>query len=795
MTDNNRVQGVARTRCTNPLAGARACSLLLFSLVFLVLAQIAQAQSYRFDAVTVEGNQRIEPQTILNYAGIAGGETVSAAQMNAAYQRIQNSGLFEEVEIDPRGNTLEITVQEYPTINRIGFEGNRRLKDDALSDMVQSQSRRVFNPTQAENDAARIAEAYNQQGRLAAKVTPRIIRRSDNRVDLVFEIFEGGLVEIERIGFVGNRAYSDYRLRRVLETKQAGLLRALIKRDTLVEDRIEFDKQVLTDFYQSRGYVDFRITAVNAELTRERDGYFITFNIQEGQQFRFGEITTTTDLAGVNPDEYQDVVKMQPGVIYSPSHVDSTIERMERLAIRQGRNFVRVEPRITRNDRDLTLDVEFVLTRGPRVFVERIDIEGNTTTLDRVIRRQFRVVEGDPFNPREIRESAERIRALGFFETAEVNAREGSRPDQVVVNVDVQEKPTGSLSFGGAYGTNNGFSLLLNFKEENFMGRGQRLSLSFSGAEDDKVYALGFSEPAFLGRDLRFDLDVSYRETDNDFAVYDTTVIRFQPGVSFPVSENARMQLYYKAESVDITEYGTATYTLASDPPPKAVYSPIISNEQGEQISSAVGYSLSYDTRRTGLDPNAGVLLEFGQEFSGLGGDSTYLRTSGKVIAQTRVWNEEVTLRASLEGGAINYTSGNSRVTDRYLIGGSQMRGFEPDGIGPREYAETSAAGTIDDALGGNAYAVASFEAEFPLGLPSEYGITGGVFYDVGSAWDLDVTNANTIYDDFSLRHVAGVSVFWKTPVGPLRFNFSNALKKEALDREQSFDLTISTRF
>ncbi|WP_026757850.1 outer membrane protein assembly factor BamA [Sediminimonas qiaohouensis] len=778
MTDKNRVQGVALTRCANPLAGIRAFYFLLFSLVFLVLAQVANAQSYRFDAVRIEGNQRIEAQTILNYAGIARGETVSAAQMNAAYQRIQGSGLFEEVSVDPRGNTLVISVKEYPTINRISFEGNRRLKDDALGEMVQSKSRRVFNPTQAESDAARIAEAYSQQGRLAAKVTPRIIRRSDNRVDLVFEIFEGGLVEIERIGFVGNRAYSDYRLRRVLETKQAGILRALIKRDTLVEDRIEFDKQVLNDFYQSRGYVDFRITSVNAELTRERDGYFITFNIQEGQQFRFGDITTTTDLQRVNADDYQDVVKMRPGVIYSPSHVDTTIARMERLAIRQGHNFVRVEPRITRNDRELTLDVEFMLTRGPRVFVERIDIEGNTTTLDRVIRRQFRVVEGDPFNPRQIRESAERIRALGFFEMAEVNAREGSRPDQVIVNVDVEEKPTGSLSFGGAYGTSGGFSLLLNFKEENFMGRGQRLNLSFSGADSDKVYALGFSEPAFLGRDLRFDLDVSYRETDNDFADYDTTVIRFQPGISFPISDNSRLSLYYKAESVDIFDYTSGGAIIAAEA------------ATGEQISSAVGYSLSYDTRRTGLNPNAGVLLEFGQEFAGLGGDTTYLRSSGKVVAQTRVWNEEVTLRASLEGGAINYTSGNSRVTDRYLIGGSKMRGFEPDGIGPREVV-----GSTDDALGGNAYAVASFEAEFPLGLPSEYGITGGVFYDVGSAWDLDATNSNVLYEDFSLRHVAGVSVFWKTPVGPLRFNFSNALQKEAKDREQTFDLTISTRF
>ena len=298
MTNHNCVRSDVRAAGALPMAKMRIFSIFLFSFIFLSLAQLASAQTYRFDTVRIEGNQRIEAQTILNYAGIARGETVSAARVNAAYQNIKNSGLFEEVGIDPRGNTLVISVQEYPTINTIAFEGNRRIKDDKLETLVQSQTRRVFNPTRAENDAARIAEAYNQQGRLAAKVTPRIIRRSDNRVDLVFEVFEGGLVEIERISFVGNRNYSDYRLRRVLETKQAGLLRALIKKDTLVEDRIEFDKQVLTDFYQSRGYVDFRITAVNAELTPERDGYFITFNIQEGQQFRFGEITTTSDLPG-----------------------------------------------------------------------------------------------------------------------------------------------------------------------------------------------------------------------------------------------------------------------------------------------------------------------------------------------------------------------------------------------------------------------------------------------------------------------------------------------------------------
>ncbi|MDX5401470.1 MAG: outer membrane protein assembly factor BamA [Rhodobacterales bacterium] len=746
-------------------------------------ADMAQAQSYSFSTVQVDGNQRIEAATILSYAGIARGQTVSAAELNDAYQRILASGLFEQVSLEPRGGTLVINVTEFPTINQISFEGNRRIKTEALESVIQSQSRRVFNPTTAERDAASIADAYSQAGRLAATVNPRIIRRSDNRVDLVFEIFEGGIVEIERIGFVGNRVFSDARLRRVLETKQAGLLRALIQRDTFVADRIEFDKQVLQDFYFSRGYVDFRTTAVNTQLSRERDGFFITFNVEEGQQFRFGAVTTTSDLPDVNPDEFAAALSVSGGDIYSPSVVENNISRLERLAIQKGLNFVRVEPRIVRNDRDLSLDVEFALVRGPRIFVERIDIEGNATTLDRVVRRQFRVVEGDPFNPREIRESAERIRALGFFSDARVNAREGSSPEQLIVEVDVEEQPTGSLSFGGAYGTNGGFSLIASFSESNFLGRGQKLELNFSGAEENQTYEIRFTEPALLGRDLALDLELGYRETNNSFADYDTTIARFSPGLTFPVSESGRLRTYYKAESVEISNY-EFTGTLIDD-----------EEDEGQLWSSSVGYTYSFDNRRTGLDPDTGFLLQFGQEFAGLGGDNTYIKTSAKAQAQTTILNDEITLRASVEGGLLNFSSGTSRVTDRFLIGGSIMRGFTPDGIGPREVGTDSNGAAVNDALGGNIYAVAKLEAEFPLGLPEEYGIRGGVFYDVGSVWDLDVTNANVIYDDFSLRHVVGVSIFWDSVVGPLRFNFSKALEKEEFDDEQSFNLTVSTRF
>ncbi len=756
----------------------------VFATVLAVSGNPAQAQDFRFNSIVVEGNQRIDTATISTFAGIAQGQSVSGGELNDAYERILDSGLFETVELEPRGATLVIRVVEFPTINRINFEGNRRIDDDALAGFIESEPRRVFNPTVAERDANTIAEAYAQQGRISATVTPRIIRRSDNRVDLVFEIGEAGVIEIERVSFVGNRAYSDRRLRRVLQTKQANFLRAFIRSDTLIEDRVEFDKQVLTDFYRSRGYVDFRVNSTNAELTEERDAFFLVVNVQEGQQFKFGQITTISEYDGVDAGIYQDSLRVRPGVVYSPSLIESSIARMERLAVRNGIDFMRIEPRITRNDRDLTLDVEFVLTRGPRVFVERIDIEGNTATLDRVVRRQFRIVEGDPFNPREIRESAERIRALGFFADADVEAREGSTSDQVIVDVDVVEQPTGSLSLGGSYSRNDGFGVALGLQERNFLGRGQTIGFTWSTAEDAEQYVLNFTEPFLLGRDLQFDIGLGYVEEDSSFAQFDTERLFFRPSLTFPIGELTRMSVRYFYQDEEMIAR------------PGSVTSITIGNEiaLGQLSSSGIGYTLSYDSRRSGLDPNSGVLLEFGQDFAGLGGDNEYLKTSAKVIAQTRVLSEEVTLRATFEGGALSWNGNNpSRIIDRTVLGPSIMRGFEPAGIGPRDLSNGA-----DDALGGNLYAVARFEAEFPIGLPEELGISAGVFYDIGNLWDLDDSSANlatVVGEGGSFRQVIGLSIFWDTPIGPLRFNFTNAISKETFDNEQTFDFTLSTTF
>src|SRR6056297_3207668 len=666
------------------------------SLALIGLGTPAQAQNYRFTEVAIEGNQRIEGDTILSFAGIPRGETVGAGELNAAYQRILDSGLFETVELEPRGNRLVIRVTEFPTINRIAFEGNDKIKNEELSGFIQSRSRQVFSPAQAERDAATISEAYAQNGRISARVTPKVIRRSDNRVDLVFEIFEGRAIEIQRIGFSGNRVYSDRRLRRAVQSKQAGLLRALVQTDTFVEDRVSFDRQVLTDFYNSRGYVDFRVTGVNAELSRERDGYFVTFNVEEGQQFRFGEVTTVSEYDGVEAEPYHDTLKLRSGAVYSPEVVESAIARMERLGVDQGVDFLRVEPRLTRNNRELTLDVEFVLQRGPRVFVERIDIEGNTTTLDRVIRRQFDTAEGDPFNSRAIRQAAERIRALRFFSNVDVNAREGSRPDQVVIETEVEETTTGSVSVGASFSTNSGLGLQFGLSERNFLGRGQKLDFSILGTADTLNYNIGFVEPAFLGRDVAFGLDFAFREAnDDDNTRFDTSVGVFRPSLTFPTGENGRLSLFYNGRYEDMSDFNGVSTVLA------------LEAAEGGLWTSAVGYDYSYDTRRTGLDPNSGVLLSFGQEFAGLGGDNDYIKTSARAVGQTMVFNEEVTLRAIAEAGAIHFTSGSSRFINRF--NNQVMRGFEPNGMGPIENG---------DHLGGDYFAVVKFEAEFPLGLP-----------------------------------------------------------------------------
>lgn len=776
-----------------PLRGLAAV-LLFTSTISIGAAHQAQAQTYQFSTIVVNGNQLIDDDQIVSFARIVRGRNLSASELNAAYQRVAGTGFFREVDFVPQGSSLVINVQEYPLINRVAIEGNRRLDDERLTQAITSRSGGVYSPATAEADANAIAEAYAGAGRLSARVTPRIIERGQGRVDLVFEVTEGAVVEVQRVSFVGNRSFSERRLRNAVEVAQAGRLSTLFRVDNYNEERIARDRQTLQDFYLSRGFVDAQVLSGVTELSRERDGAYVTFTIREGQQYHLGRVTVVSEIAGVDPAPYQAGLTERTGALFTPTVVENLVQQAERVGYDSGRRFVRAEPRLVRNERDGTIDVELALVNGERVFIERIDIQGNVTTQDQVIRRQFDVAEGDPLNPREIREAAARIRALGYFSDVQVNPVQGSNPDQAVVDVQVEETSTGSLGFGLSYGADAGVGGNITYNESNFLGRGQRLNLTFSTVTDARSLSMSFTEPALLGRDLALGLTMGLSTTTaSETARFDMETIQFSPSLTFPVSEFGRFTVRASIARNEISIPSGYTATVADRIAQDA--------SLGANVTSSVGYTYAFDTRGNGINPDRGFVFRFSQDIAGLGGDRRWLRSTVMAGYEQQVLNGDVTLRAEFEAGAIAHNSGASTINERFVLNSSQFRGFRSYGIGPVAYG---ADGVARNGLGGNFFAVARFEAEFPLGLPQEYNMHGGVFLDVGSVWGIDgsytscVGNtpaANCVIDDRSLRASAGVSLFWDSPMGPLRFNFATPLASEDYDSFRSFDLSLATRF
>ena len=630
---------------------------------------------------------------------------------------------------------------------------------------------------------AELKNVYRNSGRLSARINPKVIKLSDNRVDLIFEIYEGSIVEIEKINFVGNRNFSDRRLRRVLSSKQAGLFRKIISRDNLINEKISLDKKLLSDFYKNRGFANFQINDVSSELSEEKDGFFITYNITEGPQFSIGKIKLNSNLKEIVPSTFSKFIDLNSGEIYSPDAIRKNVANLEEKLQAIGFEFIRVRPIITPNMTNLAMDVELLFEKGQRLFVERIDISGNTATLDRVVRRQFFILEGDPFNQRKIKAAENRIRALGLFSDVSVNVLPGSEDTQVVIDVEVVEQPTGSLTFGAGYSNETGLGGIIEYGERNFLGRGQALSFAIKTGRDDQLYELSFYEPMFLRNDLGFGLELSAKDTNQQNASYDTKNLEFQPYITFPLGEKSKIRIEYSIAQTDLSN-------------PINVGS-IITNEvnEGEITSSSIGFVFSHDTRPLKGSYEDGVIYRLGQQFIGLGGDKTGLKTTIKAVVQKNTFKDDLKLSAEFEGGILTFTKGDSRVVDRFFLSSRKMRGFEPGGVGPRECLDGVCGVSKNDALGGENFAVARFEAEFPLGLPDEYGLTGGLFYDVGNRWSLTKTNNDVLYEDGAWRQAVGASIFWKTPIGPLRFNFSDVLSKELYDRDESFDLTISTRF
>jgi outer membrane protein insertion porin family len=747
--------------------------------LFYPVPSVAQS-AFSFSSIRVEGNRRIDSETIRVIAAIPTGRSVSASEVDAGLDRLVATGLFADVQLRPAGGVLVIEVVENPTINRVNFEGNSRIADDVLAGSIALQPRAAFSPEAAEVDAQTITEIYRTEGRFNATVRPVIIEQTDNRVDLVFEITEGSATGVSRINFVGNQRYSDSRLLRTIETTESGLLSFLFTSDSFDRDRMIRDEAALTDFYHERGYADFEVRSSLAELDRSRDNFFITYSMTEGPQYHFGRVTLSSSIVGLSPEGFTGQNFVKSGRLYSRKALERAVEVLEDEATLRKIPFVSVRPVLVRNDVNQTIDVEFVLEQGERVFIERIDITGNSTTLDRVIRRQFRLAEGDPLNPREIRAAEDRIRGLRYFSDVRVGVHQGSSPNQAVVAVNAQDTSTGNLSFGVNFASDNGFSGSIAVNERNFLGRGQELNFELGISESSNTLIFSFTEPALLDRDLLAGFDLYYRAEERDESSFQTTNIGFEPRVAFPLSEHGRLEVRYRLSSDEIRDFG-----------PDA--SPIIVGEAGTLLTSAIGFTYSYDRRDSVTDPSRGFIFSLSQDFAGLGGDAQYSKTTARVRAFTSLLDEDVIVSGELEAGALTAFSGGSRITDRFFLGGDSFRGFAYGGIGPRD-----SAGDVNDALGGNMFAMARLQASFPLGFPPQYGIYGGVFLDAGTLWDLDVVTggaSGTIDDAAHLRAAAGVSLFWETPIGPLRFNFSRPLVSQPGDVAENFRFTIGTRF
>jgi len=773
------------------IVGRAIAAVTILILVCAVTVGGALAQgAATFSRIDVAGNQRIEADTIRVFAGIQPGQAVSPEELNLAVRRLFDTGLFETVEVMPEAGRLVITVVENPSINQIAFEGNRSIDDETLAGAIELRSRLAFSVAAAEADAQRIIDAYRASGRFGAEVTPVIIRLPENRVDLVFEVVEGRPTRVQRVNFIGNEVFSDGRLRRVVETSQANILSSFFGSASYDADRLELDRELLRQFYLERGYVDFSVRSAVAEIARERNAFFVTFTISEGQRYNFGEMGVSSNVPGLDPAAFEPLLgPVLGGGVYNAKLVERVVERMAFQAGQSGYAFLEVRPRVVKNAADRTVDIVFELVQGDRVFIERIDISGNNRTLDRVIRRQFRVVEGDAFNTREIRNAENRIRGLDYFSNVAVTINEGSAPSRAIVDVRVEEQPTGSLNLGGSFSSSEGAAAQISITERNFLGRGQTLSLALTASTQFTNVDFTFVEPALFDRDLLGGFQVYYLDRNYNETAYKTRNIGFVPRVGFPVSENGRVTLRY-------TIAQNKLHDVAFDA------SDIIKQEEGTQVVSALGGTYVYDRRNSPVDPTAGFILTATQEFAGLGGDATYSKTSGVARAYASLFDEDVVLSAALEGGAL-FSNDGTTVVERFITGGDAFRGFARNGVGPRDVCDVGSCRVpqqdikVDDPLGGNFLSVLRLDASFPLGPLEQYGIFGGVFSDIGSLWGLDETDGSMgpVEDEFYLRATAGISLFVETPFAPLRFNFSQALRKKDYDETENFRFTIATRF
>ncbi|MBO9709384.1 MAG: outer membrane protein assembly factor BamA [Caulobacter sp.] len=768
---------------------------LLLGSTALTAPQAAFAQAAQTGVVqriVVQGNERIEQGTVLSYLPIQPGESVDPQRLDLALKTLARTDLFADVKIELQGGDLVVKVVENPIINQVVFEGNSALKEDKLKDEVQIRPRGIFTRAKVQADVQRIIELYRRSGRISATVTPKVVELPQKRVDLVFEINEGPKSGVLGVNFLGNSEFSDNDLKDVIVTKESHWYKFLTSNDNYDPDRIEYDREQLRKFYRNRGYYDFRVVASVAELATDKNGFAVTYTIDEGPKYKFGKVTVDTELKKLDGNLLAQILPIRTGQLYEDERIEQATDALTFAAGAAGFAFVDVRPRYVPNRETKTVDVVFSVREGPRVYVDRIDIVGNTRTLDYVLRREMEVAEGDAYNRVLVDRSKNNMRALGFFKDINIEEVPSSQPDRTALRVKVEEQPTGELSFSAGYSSVDKLVLDVGVTERNFRGRGQNLRARVSVGSLRQQIDFGFTEPRFLGRDLRAGLDLySYRYDLSDYAAYDTKSTGGTVRLGFPLTQNASMTLRYqlRQDSVSVADALCA--------PGSQSVSTILCLQRGSYMTSLVGYGLRLDRRNDPINPTRGWFGDLNQDLAGFGGDVKYLKTEADA-GWYWGFNKDFIFSATGSAGYIEGWGGdNIRINDRFYKGGSSFRGFEIAGIGPRDTSYQS------NALGAKLYAIGTFELTVPTYLPEQYGIKARLFTDFGTAGqldDIDRLNANgtvnpNIKDDLGLRASAGLSIDWKSPMGPITFDFSHILAKDTYDRTETFRFSTSTRF
>ena len=737
---------------------------------------LAQSRgSATVDEIRVVGTQRIDPATVNSYMQLKPGDRYSASKVDESLKTLFNTGLFADVTLRREGNALVVQVVENPIINRIAFEGNRRITNEVLDTEVSLRPRVVYTRTKVQSDVRRLLDVYRRSGRFAATVEPKVIQLPENRVDLVFEIDEGGSTGVRGISFIGNSEFSDGDLRDVIQTRESSFYNFLATNDTYDPDRLSFDRELLRRFYLSEGHADFRVVSAIAELTDDREDFVITFTIDEGPLYTFGDLSVSIQLRGADEAALTENITSETGDIYDADEVESTVQSITDALGELGFAFVDVRPRVNRDRDALKIDVVYEVREGPRVFVERIDIGGNVRTLDTVIRREFTLAEGDAFNTAKLRRTRQRLQDLGFFSRVEVYNNPGSSSDRTVVRVDVEEKSTGELSIGAGFSSTAGALSDITIRERNLLGRGQDLRLSGTLATKQQQIDLSFTEPYFLSRELSAGFDVFYRTTD------------FGDRSSFQEDE-AGLGLRGGYQLTPSLRH-TAQYTLSRDKIDNISTdaSPAIQAQEGTFTTSSIGNEFFYDKRDSRFTPTDGHFVRYNIDLAGFGGTERFVKNELSSGIFRRLFGSAFI--GSLDGsvGIINGLNVDVRVSERFFLGGNRLRGFETGGVGARDLS-------TGDALGGTKFYRASTEVEFPLGLPDEFDIRGSIFTDIGSVWGNDDPFTN-IADDASLRGSVGIGLGWSSPAGPIRINLTRAYLKEDYDLTEFFAFNFGTRF